>query len=89
MTVPAREVAFAALAPKTPEEHAEHDVERVVVGQQHAAGLRLAQIVAVAPLVRVAAIVHAPNLAATEALDPEAAEVIRSTCYRRLIELSQ
>lgn len=89
MTIPAREAAFAAIAPQTDEERAEQDLERVVVGQQHAAGLRLADIVAIAPLARVAAIVHAPHLAATEALDPEAAEVIRSTCYRRIIQLSQ
>jgi len=86
---PTRGAMFAALAPTTPEELAEHDRQRAEVQRQHAAGLRLEQIVAIAQVDRIAAIVHAPTLAVVAAQDPAAAEVIRDACHRRLIELSR
>ncbi|MDQ1128285.1 hypothetical protein [Microbacterium sp. SORGH_AS_0888] len=88
MTMPTREQMFAALAPQTPEDYAAHERERQEVGRQHAVGLRLAQIVALASPTRIAAMVHAPHLAEVDATDPAAAEHIRNVCHQRLIELS-
>lgn len=88
-SLPTRGEMFAALAPKTEEELAVHDEERAAVRLQHAAGLNLEKIVAIASSTRIGAIVHASHLDALAEADPVAAEVIRDACHRRLIDLSR
>ncbi|MBD8218111.1 hypothetical protein IFU40_05600 [Microbacterium sp. CFBP 13617] len=88
MTMPTREQMFEAIEPQDAADHARMDRERDDIERQARLGLTLQQIVQLGGLDRIAAMLSAPALDHLDAIDPAAAEHVRSVCHQRLIALS-